>query len=169
MAFLHHVAAFTLVAALAVEFVLIRGELTAATARRLAGTDMILGISAGVLLAVGIRMYFARAGAALEGRVKIKDFRLGESSQVPVDVALPNRNLMNLLETPVLFYVVCIILFVTGKVDALALTLAWVYVALRVMHSVVHLTYNNVIHRLAAFLASNVILVALWARLVVAL
>ena len=45
MAFLHHVAAFALVAALAVEFVLIRGEIGAATARRLARADMVLGIS----------------------------------------------------------------------------------------------------------------------------
>ena len=65
MAFLHHVAAFTLVAALAVEFVLIRGELTAATARRLARADMILGISAGVLLAAGLlRVFYFEKGAA---------------------------------------------------------------------------------------------------------
>jgi len=64
-AFLHHVAAFALVAALAVEFVLIRGELTAATARRLARADMILGLSAGVLLAVGLlRVFYFEKGAA---------------------------------------------------------------------------------------------------------
>jgi putative membrane protein len=65
MAFLHHVAAFALVAALAVEFVLIRGELSAASARRLARTDMILGISAGVLLAAGLlRVFYFEKGAA---------------------------------------------------------------------------------------------------------
>jgi putative membrane protein len=65
MAFLHHVAAFALVAALAVEFVLIRGELTAATARRLASADMILGVSAGVLLAAGLlRVFYFEKGAA---------------------------------------------------------------------------------------------------------
>jgi hypothetical protein len=115
--------------------------------------------------AVGVRMYLVRSGAARGRRVKIKDFRYGESPEVPADVALPNRNFMNLLETPVLFYVVCIIFFVTGKVDAFALTLAWVYVALRAAHSVVHLTYNNVIHRLAAFAASLVVLAVLWGRL----
>lgn len=65
-AFLHHVAAFTLVAALVVEFVLIRGELTPALARKLARVDMILGISAVVLLAVGlVRVFhFEPKGAA---------------------------------------------------------------------------------------------------------
>lgn len=48
---------------------------------------------AALTFAVGVRMYFARAGAARSGRVKIKDFRLGESANVPADVALPNRGL----------------------------------------------------------------------------
>ena len=117
--------------------------------------------------AVGVRLYFARVGAARAGRVKVKDFRLGESPEVPADVALPNRNLMNLLEMPVLFYVACLVFYVTATVDALALTLAWLYVAARVAHSVVHLTYNNVLHRLTAFGASNIALLALWAVLVV--
>jgi uncharacterized membrane protein len=53
-AFLHHLAAFTLVATLAIEFVLIRQELTLTTARRLTITDVIFGASAGVLLVVGL-------------------------------------------------------------------------------------------------------------------
>jgi putative membrane protein len=63
-AFLHHVAAFTLVSALAVEFVLIRSELTHATARRLVATDAVFGVSAGILLAVGLaRVFFFEKGA----------------------------------------------------------------------------------------------------------
>jgi hypothetical protein len=65
---------------------------------------------------------------------------------------------------PVLFYVLCLALYVTGTVDALVLYGAWAYVALRAAHSAVHLTYNNVFHRLAAYAASNVVLFALWAR-----
>jgi hypothetical protein len=119
--------------------------------------------------AVGVRVYLARSGAARAGRVKIKDFRVGESANVPADVVLPNRNFMNLLETPVLFYVACVILYVTRSVDTLALTLAWIYVGLRAAHSVVHLTYNNVIHRLGAFAASTAVLLVLWIKLVVSL
>lgn len=64
-AFLHHVAAFTLVAAVALEFVLLRGELTLWSARRLQVADMILGIAAGVLLAVGLmRVFWFEKGAA---------------------------------------------------------------------------------------------------------
>lgn len=64
-AFLHHLAAFTLVAAIAVEFTLIRQELTVAVARRLIATDAVLGISAAILLIVGLlRVFFFEKGAA---------------------------------------------------------------------------------------------------------
>src|ERR1700722_5229187 len=64
-AFLHHLCAFTLVAALAIEFALIRLELTVVSARRLQITDLVLGISAGLLLAIGLlRVFFFEKGAA---------------------------------------------------------------------------------------------------------
>jgi putative membrane protein len=62
-AFLHHVAAFTLVAALAIEFMLIRQSLTVDNARRLVITDAILGASAGILLVVGLlRVFYFEKG-----------------------------------------------------------------------------------------------------------
>jgi putative membrane protein len=64
-AFLHHLCAFTLVAALAIEFALIRLELTVVSARRLQVTDLVLGIAAGLLLAIGLlRVFFFEKGAA---------------------------------------------------------------------------------------------------------
>jgi putative membrane protein len=63
-AFLHHLCAFTLVSAVAIEFALIRGELTLATARRLQITDIVFGISAGLLLIVGLsRVFFFEKGS----------------------------------------------------------------------------------------------------------
>ena len=63
-AFLHHLSAFTLVAAIAIEFALVRSELTLASARRLAVTDMVYGIAAGVLLVVGLlRVFLFEKGA----------------------------------------------------------------------------------------------------------
>lgn len=64
-AFLHHLMAFTLVGALAVEFVLVKQELTVTTARKLAVTDAVLGASATVLLVVGLlRVFYFEKGAA---------------------------------------------------------------------------------------------------------
>ncbi len=65
MAFLHHVAAFALVAALAVELSLLRGEITPAQARRLALTDAVVGMSAGTVLVVGLlRVFYFEKGAS---------------------------------------------------------------------------------------------------------
>jgi len=113
-----------------------------------------------VLLVIPI----ARFRAAARGEVTARDFRYGESPSVPGHVSLPNRNLMNLLEMPVLFYVACLAWYVTATADAAAVYIAWGYVALRAVHSVIHLTYNNVFHRLGAYALSNVVLIALWAR-----
>lgn len=64
-AFLHHLAAFTLVGAVAVQFVLIRGALDAANARRLSAADAVLGLSALTVLIVGLlRVFYFEKGAS---------------------------------------------------------------------------------------------------------
>jgi len=106
-----------------------------------------------------------RFRAAFAKQVGAHDFKYGESSRVPPEVSIPNRNFMNLLEAPVLFYVACIILYETRHVDHIFLAMAWSYLALRICHSLVHLTYNNVFHRLTFYGLSNLLLVAMWLRL----
>ena len=106
-----------------------------------------------------------RFRAAREGVVKARDFKYGESAAVPGEVSIPNRNYMNLLELPVLFYVACLTLHVAGKVEPWGVGLAWAFVAARIAHSVVHLTYNRIMHRVRAFAAGALILIALWIRI----
>ncbi|HTQ14943.1 MAG TPA: MAPEG family protein [Rhizomicrobium sp.] len=125
----------------------------------------VVALTFGALALVPVRRF--RAGFA--GKVTDADFRFGESARVPGDVSIPNRNYMNLLEMPVLFHLACVVLYLRGAADGLALTLAWVYVALRAAHSAIHLTYNNVYHRLTAFAASNFFVLGLWALIVVSL
>lgn len=105
---------------------------------------------------------FYRVRAGLRREIKTDDFKFGESASVPPYVSIPNRNYMNLLELPMLFYVVCLLLYVTAGGSAIAIKLAWAYVILRIIHSFIHLSYNNVMHRLTAFAISNFVLVALW-------
>ncbi len=64
-AFLHHAAAFLVVAALMVELVLLKGELTPATARSVLRMDRVYGIAATVLLVVGfVRVFYTEKGSA---------------------------------------------------------------------------------------------------------
>jgi len=111
-----------------------------------------------VLILIPIRRF--RAGAL--GQATAEDFKFGESASVLGHVSIPNRNYMNLLELPMLFYVSSVMFFVTGKVDTIVLTMSWVYVGLRSIHSLIHLTYNKVRHRLIPFAMSNVVLAAYW-------
>jgi hypothetical protein len=108
---------------------------------------------------------FQRLRAGFAGTVSPREYALGESDKVPAQVSLPNRNYMNLLELPVLFYAACIIQFVAQADAPHALALAWLYVALRIVHSLIHVTYNHVMHRFAAFALSNFVLLGLWVEL----
>jgi hypothetical protein len=115
-----------------------------------------------VLLLTGVR----RVLAVRAQRVSPKAFKRGESPEVPEDVAVANRNLMNLLEMPILFYVVAIALYVTHHVGPGVVVLAWVYVGLRLLHSWEHLTTNHILRRLTVFTISNFVLVAIWIRFI---
>lgn len=116
----------------------------------------------GWTLAVLLLIPFQRFKAVFAGQVTAHDFRHGESADVPAAVSLPNRAFMNLLEMPVLFYVLGIVSYVTQIVTPNTVMLAWVYFGLRVAHSVIFLTYNHVFHRFLAFAISNVALLFMW-------
>ncbi|HSZ82914.1 MAG TPA: MAPEG family protein [Polyangia bacterium] len=113
---------------------------------------------------VAVLTGMTRVRAARAGRVRPGAFRLGESPEVPEDVVVVNRNLMNLLEMPVLFYVVAFGFYVTQHARPGVIWLSWIYVALRCAHSVIHVTSNGIIPRLTVFAASNVVLFTMWLR-----
>ncbi len=119
-----------------------------------------------VLLTLAVLVYtgYKRFSAGFAGRVRGHDFRYGENANVPPDVAVANRNFMNLLEAPVLFYTFCIAAYVTHQVGSWALALAWLYVALRFVHTFIHLTYNKILHRFSSYAASNAVLLAMWLK-----
>ena len=82
------------------------------------------------------------------------------------------RNLSNLLEFPVLFYVVCICIYVAGKVDDNFITLAYWFFYLRVIHSVYHIFVNQLVFkggfplRALIWIPAVVIMMWMWLRLV---
>lgn len=112
---------------------------------------------------------YRRLRAGFAGELTPDDFRFGESARVSGNVSIPNRAWMNLLEAPVLFYALCLAYGAADADDTWAVGLAWTYVALRVAHSLIHLSYNHVVHRLVVFAASNVVLTVLWLKFVLVL
>ncbi|HEX4302157.1 MAG TPA: MAPEG family protein [Rhizomicrobium sp.] len=123
-----------------------------------------VGVLAFWTFAVLLLIPFRRFRAGFAGKITRDDFKYGESANVPGPVTIPNRAMMNLLELPVLFYVVCLMFFVTNGADTLTIQIAWIYVACRLVQTLIHLTYNNVIHRLTAFAVGNFVLIGLWLK-----
>ena len=80
---------------------------------------------------------------------------------IPDKINTPSDNLNNLFELPVLFYAVCIYLYVTSHVDTINLGLAYGFLIFRVGHSVIHCTYNTVMHRFYFYMLSSLFLWAL--------
>ena len=70
-------------------------------------------------------------------------------------------NYNHLLEQPTLFYATALALAFMGAGDGLNATIAWVYVGLRVLHSIVQITINRVLVRFAIFMLSSLALAAL--------
>ena len=83
---------------------------------------------------------------------------------LPEAVALPANNLRNLLELPVLFYALCLYLYVTGSADGLHVAAAWVFLALRTVHSIIHCTINIVVPRFLSYFAAALVLWFMLAR-----
>lgn len=82
---------------------------------------------------------------------------------VPAAVVNPSDNLKNLFEIPVAFYAMAVYLYLTNNVDSNYLRAAWVFVALRYVHSANHCTINHVSARFYTYVASTM---ALWFMLV---
>lgn len=87
----------------------------------------------------------------------------------PQAIRIVSRHLVNQFEMPMLFYLGAIIAYVTGQANPLLLGLAWLYVALRYLHSFVHLGKNVVYIRFRLFAASCLALVVFWAVLMVSI
>ncbi len=91
------------------------------------------------------------------------DFATGEAAMryfQPVE--MPANNLRNLFEAPVLFYALIPLLLVTHQADHLQVLLAWIYVLLRIIHSIGHVVLHKVSVRAPAFWVSVIVLMAMW-------
>lgn len=77
---------------------------------------------------------------------------------LPEAISYPANNLKNLFELPVVFYALCIVLFVTDRVDSVYVSAAWGFVAFRAVHSLIHCTFNHVMTRFLCYLVASLIL-----------
>jgi hypothetical protein len=118
----------------------------------------------GLTFVIWVLLYQRRVGAMRKHRVNPERLKT-RASRVPLDEqASAADNFQNLLELPLLFYTLVLAVYATRRVDLLYLVLAWGFVALRMVHSVVHVSYNRVMHRFTAYFLGGVLLWAAWLR-----
>jgi hypothetical protein len=105
-------------------------------------------------------LYATRIPAVTRNRIAYDPRRPAEEfhTQLPAEVRWKADNYNNLMEQPTLFYAVTLTLAMLGGDAALNIGLAWLYVALRIAHSVVQATVNIVMLRFAIFMAATVVL-----------
>ena len=95
---------------------------------------------------------------------------LANDPEVTLDRVLPPQiqwkahNYNHLHEAPTVFYAVAIVLAITGQGDGYNAMLGWIYVAARIVHSLIQATVNRVIVRFAVFVFSSLVLIVLIAR-----
>lgn len=114
---------------------------------------------------VVLRLATLRFRAVREQRVDPRYYKVLRGEPEPEDVAAVARNLANLHEGPTLFYAGVAIALAIGAGGAALVATAWAYVAVRLVHSLIHVTVNRVLWRFRAFAVSWVVLLAFWALL----
>ena len=90
------------------------------------------------------------------------------AEQLPDHTKNISNNFKNLFEVPIVFYTLCLTMAIGGLVDGTHVSMAWGFVALRALHSLVHCSYNKVMHRFLAYAGSCVLLWVMLVRLILA-
>lgn len=129
---------------------------------------MVYAMFAMVLLtfAVGLITVITRISVINKKQVSIKAFALMDYQKMPDTVIQTTRNFNHLFEVPMLFYVAASLCVYLSIDNYLTLALAWFFVGSRYLHSLVHLTYNNILHRLTLFWLGFISVFGLWCVLV---
>lgn len=116
---------------------------------------------------VGFSVGVSRLVSVKRRQVDLRYYQLLSGYTPPEYVIKLSNNFSNLLEVPILFYTLGVLLVALNISSPIIVTLAWCFVVLRTVHSVIHVTYNYPKHRFYAFLASYLIALIMWAQLII--
>ncbi|GAA0633237.1 MAG: hypothetical protein A2792_06230 [Sphingomonadales bacterium RIFCSPHIGHO2_01_FULL_65_20] len=110
-------------------------------------------------------MYVTRIPAMQQAKIDVANLKGGTGKDL--DAVLPQpiqwkaHNYNHLLDEPTIFYAVCIVLAIIGHGEGINVAVAWLYVALRIAHSLVQATVNRVAVRFLLFASSSLCLMVL--------
>ncbi len=113
--------------------------------------------------AVWVALYVQRLGEIRARRLDPEALKDSRRAAGVLEHVAAADNFRTLFEVPVLFFAAGLAIAALGRPSAWELGLAWAYVALRAVHSAIHVGYNRVLHRFAAYALSTLVVFALWA------
>lgn len=108
-----------------------------------------------------------RSGSVTRGEVPIKYFSVFQGEDVPEIVHKTSRHFSNLFEVPMLFYVAGLLYLALDQTGSFAVNCAWAFVVSRVVHTCIHLGYNNVVHRLIVYAIGVACVLAMWINILI--
>ncbi len=108
-------------------------------------------------------LYATRIPAMRAGKVKPGSATKAQMEALPGWATNPANNYNHLMEQPTIFYAICfsLHLLANGQPDPINIGLAWLYVVIRVVHSLVQATVNIIMIRFLIFLAGSIVLIML--------
>ena len=114
-------------------------------------------------LVMYVWLYVARIGAMRRSRISAKGMRgtRGLDGIIPDEANWPAHNYAHLMEQPTIFYAIVFALVLMGFDQPINVYLAWAYVALRIVHSLIQATVNIVIPRFVVFTLASLCLISL--------
>lgn len=111
---------------------------------------------------VGIMLFRVRLLAAKRRDISPRYFLLNRGGKLPEYLIKVDHNYSNLLELPILFYAAVLFLYATGTANHYQLWLLWGFALSRIVHSVIHISVNNLRWRMVSFVAGFLFLLASW-------
>ncbi|MEL6300032.1 MAG: MAPEG family protein [Pseudomonadota bacterium] len=116
----------------------------------------------GLTFAVWILLYLRRVREMKAKRIHPQKVASRADAQRLLEDTSASNNFQNLLEMPLLYYALVALVIATDTAPGIIRLLAWAFVALRIVHSVIHVTYNTVLHRFWVYFVSSVMLWSAW-------
>jgi hypothetical protein len=116
---------------------------------------------------IGLLTVTMRRKGALAGEIRLSRFKVMNLEGIEAKYVIPGNSYNNQFQIPMLFIAFVLFALQFQLVDTFFVYASWFFVALRYAHAYVHLTYNNVIHRLLCFASGVLVLFTCWGLLII--
>lgn len=113
---------------------------------------------------VWLAMVTVRYIAVTKRLAAARYYRSYDTQPPPEWIERPARAFGNLLEVPVLFYLVALLMLFTSTFDRTQIVLSWVFVGFRVLQALIHISVNRVPWRFSAYVSGCIVLIIVWVR-----